>query len=87
MKGLDSHELYQTVKTKPGLFIYCSAITKKILSDWPIYCKLSPYLKVLELNQTLKIDLPSDDCSDGHPSKISFCVTSIPSGHCPGSVM
>jgi hypothetical protein len=87
MKGLDSHDLYHTVRTKPGLFIYCSGTTKKILTDWPIYSKLAPYLKVLELNHTVKIDFPGGYCSDDNSSKIGFCVTSIPSGHCPGSVM
>ncbi|XP_046437759.1 protein artemis-like [Daphnia pulex] len=87
MKGLDSHDLYHTVRTKPGLFIYCSGTTKKILTDWPIYSKLAPYFKVLELNHTVKIDFPGGYCSDDNSSKIGFCVTSIPSGHCPGSVM
>jgi hypothetical protein len=88
MKGLDSHDLYQSVRTKPGLFIYCSATTKKILTDWPIYSKLAPYLKVLELNQTVKIDFPCEYCMEsGYSNEINFCVTSIPSGHCPGSVM
>jgi hypothetical protein len=34
------------------------ALQKKILIDWPIYSKLAPYLKVLELDHTVKIDFP-----------------------------
>lgn len=86
MKGLDSHDLYQTLQTKPGFFIYCSEKTKQILTDWPTYSKLGRYLKALELNHTVKIDLPDDSCN-GNANKTTFCVTTIPSGHCPGSVM
>lgn len=85
MKGLDSHDLYQTLQTKPGVFIYCSEKTKQILTHWPTYSKLSCYLKALDLNHTVKLDFPHD--SSKANTNTTFCVTMIPSGHCPGSVM
>lgn len=84
MKGLDSHDLYQTLQSRSGVFIYCSEVTKHILSSWQNYSKLSSYLKILELNQTTKLDVPN--CSES-VNRTSFCVTLVPNSHCPGSVM
>lgn len=87
MKGLDSLNLYEFVQSNKGIFIYCSNATKNILAGWETYSKLNPYLKALEINQTTKINLPSDDLEFCISQPKSFCVTLVPTGHCPGSVM
>lgn len=86
MEGLGSHDFYQFVQNRPGVFVYCSSVTKQLLSSWEDYSKLSPYLKVLEINQTiiLNFSVPNEN---GLSHQKSICVTLIPNGHCPGSVM
>lgn len=85
MKGLDSLALFQTLQEVPGILIYCSNVTKEILENWPTYSRLSPFLKALEVNQTNILNFPNS--CDEHSSATNLCVTLIPSGHCPGSVM
>ena len=85
MKGLDSHDLYQTLQKNPGVYIYCSEVTREILSSWENYSKLRPYLKSLEENQTTKLDFMNS--ADNCDITTGFCVSLVPAGHCPGSVM
>lgn len=86
MEGLDSQDFYKFVQNQPGMFIYCSSVTKQLLSKWRNYSNLSPYLKTLEINQTIKLDfLVPDEHGQCYPHNIF--VTLIPNGHCPGSVM
>ncbi len=83
MEGLkeNEHAFYDDIKSKPpGTYIYCSKYTKEILSKWTKYSRFSDFLKVLEINQTIKINFPETNLP-------GFSVTLIQAGHCPGSVM
>lgn len=81
MVGLaESNDIYHLLSSKSDTYIYCTSLTKTILSRWPKYSRLSCFFKVLEINQSKKIDFPGT-------SLPGFTVTSIQNGHCPGSVM
>lgn len=84
MKGLNSPELLSFLQAN-SVVIYCSRITKAILSSWTTYSSLTPYLKFLEINQNVKIDTVKNERSNG--AILELVVTLIPTGHCPGSVM
>lgn len=89
MIGIDSFEFFKFLESKPQMKIYCSELTKNMLSSWKDesgktnLAKLDPYLKPLEMNQCTLIYLPSADPK--LPDQLS--VTLISAGHCPGSTM
>lgn len=88
MKGLNSLELLLYLQCNRDVFIYCSKITKAIISNWSNFKALSPYLRSLEINQNVKIDLIcKNDSNNQTKSDSELIVTLLPNGHCPGSVM
>lgn len=90
MIGIESVEFFNLLESRTNVFIYCSPLTKKMISSWKEdnskgtnLTKLDSHLKSLEVEQTTLIMLPSTD--KDQPDQIQ--VTLIPASHCPGSVM
>lgn len=86
MKGLNSEALLSYLKSNCNILIYCSKITKEILSNWSNYAVLSPYIRSLDINQNIKLTLENKE-TNTETSVTKLIVTLIPTGHCPGSVM
>ena len=90
MIGIESAEFFKLLESRPDVFIYCSPLTKKMISSWKEdnnkgtnLTKLDSHLSALDVDQTHVIMLPSTD--KDQPKQIQ--VTLVPASHCPGSVM
>ena len=82
--GLLSEEFIQKLKERPQVKIYCTAITKEIITNCHsknrILKEVEDHFELLDNNET-KINLLNHD---GEPS---ITVTTIPANHIPGAVM
>ncbi len=63
--------------------LYCSEVTRSLLLRDPDFSHLAPFLKGLPMEEALSMSL--DAFSDS--KALSFTVTLLPAGHCPGSAM
>lgn len=77
MHGLSTTYLRQNLK-RDNVTIYASPISVLILSN--LYPDISSKLKNIEINTPILIKIPEKE-------ENYITVTSIPAGHCPGSVM
>jgi len=62
---------------------HCSEVTQALLLKDPEFTELTPYLKSLPMEEPVAMTLEAL----GDLSPLSFTVTLLPAGHCPGSVM
>ena len=90
MIGIESAEFFKLLESRPNVYIYCSPLTKKMISSWKEddnkgtnLTKLDSHLKSLDVDQSHFVPLPSTE--KDQPDQIQ--VTLIPASHCPGSVM
>ena len=83
MEGLDSQTFFQYLQLNPGIYIYCSNVTKLILKKWSRFRNLDNYLKVLNLDHQTQVKILDRRQS----TETIMFVTAIPAGHCPGSIM
>lgn len=83
MKGLTSYYFRQLLQQNPEFFVYCSPVSRLILSTDSY---LSPILNQI---RDLKIGLNPINVPvcPGNSVEYQMAVTCIPAGHCPGSVM
>lgn len=83
MRGLDNIDFQNSLLQRPGVYLYASSISIKILKniykDKSRYPRIESKLKVIPVNHPTLIKIPE--------TNQSFTVTTIPAGHCPGSVM
>ncbi|XP_011503355.1 PREDICTED: protein artemis [Ceratosolen solmsi marchali] len=80
MKGLDYKFFNYLMKTNK--FLYCSHISRLILKHtFNLSSDLNKYVKILSLNDSIIINYKYDNIHH------SLKVSSISSGHCPGSIM
>ena len=92
IKGLFSHknEFYNQLKSRPHARIYCTKVTKEIISRLPIakdnpdvMNELKNHLIILESNEKKKIYFSVF----GKPTQKWIQVRTIPANHIPGAVM
>lgn len=63
--------------------LYCSEVTRSLLLQDPGFTQLAPYLRGLPMDEPVPMSLEA--CPDS--PALSFTVTLLPAGHCPGSTM
>ncbi len=63
--------------------LYCSEVTRSLLLKDPDFSHLAPFLKGLPMEEALSMSL--DAFADS--KALTFTVTLLPAGHCPGSAM
>ncbi|CAF3339700.1 unnamed protein product [Rotaria socialis] len=80
LRGLDESTFYQYTTNNPSIRIYCSESSRHFLSILPAYKHLSKFYSIINVNQPLTIQNPTD-------KNVSLTVTCFGSGHCPGSLM
>ncbi|KAK7067353.1 Protein artemis [Halocaridina rubra] len=83
MVGLSSPQFLDHLESNNGVYLYCSAITARFLQASIRHRPLDPYVRPLHLEEPVKITVPNVAEEASH----QLCVTLIPAGHCPGSVM
>ncbi|KAG8224986.1 hypothetical protein J437_LFUL005997, partial [Ladona fulva] len=81
MVGLNSKE-FEEALCKRDVYLYCSEISCCILKNDLCYGHLKHKIKALTTAQSHILTVPSLN-----DSRKEICVTLIPAGHCPGSVM
>ncbi|KAG0715573.1 Protein artemis [Chionoecetes opilio] len=72
-----------TWRATVGCYLYCWSITARFLQASIRHRPLNPWVRPRPHEQPLKITLPNVAEEACH----QLCVTLIPAGHCPGSVM
>ncbi|XP_077977647.1 protein artemis-like [Glandiceps talaboti] len=83
MQGLNSQRLQDRLQSNLHIKLYCSEVTKGLLVSDLRYTFLKTHIEDLPNDTVVTIDV-----WDGMSTKRDqVFVTSIPSGHCPGSVM
>ena len=81
MMGLNEPELFERLKHS-DLKKFCQKVSVVLLSVFPLYVHLNPYIISLNLDNetTLNVSLEGDETH-------TLTVTVSPAGHCPGTVM
>jgi hypothetical protein len=82
MEGLRSYPFRKRLADETHVYLYCSEITACILAMDNTFAELVHKIKVLPLNVSSIVKLPSDS---GPTEDVT--VSLIPTGHCPGAVM
>lgn len=83
MIGLSSPQFLDHLESNSGVYLYCSAITARFLQASIRHRPLDPFVRPLPPEEPVKITVPNVAEEASH----QLCVTLIPAGHCPGSVM
>lgn len=83
MIGLSSPQFLDHLESNSGVYLYCSHITARFLQASIRHRPLDPYVRPLPPEEPVKITVPNVAEEASH----QLCVTLIPAGHCPGSVM
>ncbi|XP_045603958.1 protein artemis isoform X2 [Procambarus clarkii] len=83
MIGLSSPQFLDHLESNSGVYLYCSAITARFLQASIRHRPLDPFVRPLPPEEPIKITVPNVAEEASH----QLCVTLIPAGHCPGSVM
>ncbi|KAK7102636.1 hypothetical protein V1264_020827 [Littorina saxatilis] len=83
MVGLEQSSFVQCLRSRDGIFLYCSEVTKLLLLSEDAFKPLEPYLRVLEIGVATTVTVPDPEAEEFK----SVTVTTLPAGHCPGSVM
>lgn len=83
MVGLSSPQFLDHLESNSGVYLYCSSITARFLQASIRHRPLDPFVRPLPHEESVKITVPNVAEEASH----QLCVTLIPAGHCPGSVM
>ncbi|KAK4318202.1 hypothetical protein Pmani_010779 [Petrolisthes manimaculis] len=83
MVGLSSPQFLDHLESNSGVYLYCSSITARFLQASIRHRPLDPFVRPLPPEEPVKITVPNVAEEASH----QLCVTLIPAGHCPGSVM
>ncbi|XP_067946167.1 protein artemis-like [Watersipora subatra] len=89
MVGLSSSKFSERLKTNRKIKLYCTEVTRKLLSCMKDYTHLTDYTCALPIDEPTLIGIPIlDGGGDGTiPQAKQVTLTAIPAGHCPGSAM
>jgi len=79
MQGIRDHLFIKRLQDNPDIFLYCSPLTRV----WLDLRNANHKVKELPINSEVELKIP------GLPPGRDPClrVTTLPAGHCPGSVM
>lgn len=83
MIGLSSPHFLDHLESNSGVYLYCSSITARFLQASIRHRPLDPFVRPLPHEEPVNITVPNVAEEASH----QLCVTLIPAGHCPGSVM
>ena len=83
MIGLSSPHFLDHLESNSGVYLYCSSITARFLQASIRHRPLDPFVRPLPHEEPVSITVPNVAEEASH----QLCVTLIPAGHCPGSVM